>query len=96
MPSVPPAVMTPEASYELIREKAKRAIGRIRDFKPYRAKTPVDLEVRFKNYRPAEVLAYLPIVERTDAHSIRFRGHDILEVTRFLEFLLTYEPGLAP
>lgn len=88
--------LTPEASYDLIREKAKRAIGRVKDFKPYRLKTPVDLEVRFKNYRPAEVLAYLPIVERTDAHSIRFRGRDILEVTRFLEFLLTYEPGLAP
>ncbi len=88
--------LTPEASYELIREKAKKAISRIKDFKPYRLKTPVDLEVRFKHYRPAEVLAYLPIVERTDARSIRYRGRDILEVTRFLEFLLTYEPGLSP
>jgi len=57
---------------------------------------PVTLDVRFKNYRPAEVVAYLPGIERTDAHSIRFHGKDILEVSRFLEFLNEYEPGLAP
>ena len=64
--------------------------------KPYELKTPVTLDVRFKNYRPSEVLAYLPIVERTDAHAIRFRGKDMLETIRFLEFLMYYEPGLTP
>ncbi len=88
--------MTPESSCDLIREKAKRAIGRVREGKPYRVASPVTLEVRFKNYRPAEVLAYLPVVERTDSHSIRFRGKDMLEVIRFLEFMLNYEPGLSP
>ena len=33
--------------------------------------------------------------ERADAHTVRFRGKDILEVARFLEFVL-HEPGLAP
>jgi D-amino peptidase len=68
----------------------------LKDFRPYKIAEPLDLEIRFKNYRPAEVLAYLPIVERTDAHSIRFRAKDILEAMRFLEFLLHYEPGLSP
>ena len=54
------------------------------------------LDLRFKNYRPAEVLAYLPIVERTDAHAIRFRGKDMVEVIRFLEFVTNYEPSLSP
>ena len=88
--------LTPEASCELIREKARVAVSRAERRKPWRVKTPVDLEVRFKNYRPAEVLTYLPNVERVDAHAIRFRGKDILEVARFLEFILHYEPGLAP
>jgi D-amino peptidase len=87
---------TPEAACDLIREAARKAIARSRDFKPYRLKEPVDLDLRFKNYRPAEVLAYLPAVERTDAHSIRFRARDILEAVRFLEFVTNYEPGLAP
>jgi D-amino peptidase len=57
--------MMPEAAYALIREKVKKAIGRIKAFKPYKLKTPVQLDVRFKNYRPSEVLSYLSIVERT-------------------------------
>jgi hypothetical protein len=27
---------------------------------------------------------------------VRFRGKDVLEVARFFEFVLNYEPGLAP
>ncbi len=88
--------LMPEAAYSLIREKVKKAIGRIKDFKPYKLATPVQLDVRFKNYRPSEVLSYLSIVERTDAHSIRFIGKDMIEVSKFLEFIITYEPSLEP
>jgi D-amino peptidase len=88
--------MMPEAAYTLIREKVKKAIGRIKAFKPYKLKTPVQLDVRFKNYRPSELLSYLSIVERTDAHSIRFMGKDMIEVSKFMEFIMTYEPGLEP
>jgi len=86
----------PEAANDLIREKVKRAVGRIKDFKPYKVTTPVQLEVRFKNYRPAELLSYLAVVERIDAHSIGFKGKDMIEVSKFLEFILNYEPGLTP
>jgi D-amino peptidase len=88
--------MMPEPAYALIREKVKIALGRIKDFKPYKPKTPVQLDVRFKNYRPSELLSYLSIVERTDAHSIRFMGKDMIETSKFLEFILTYEPALQP
>jgi len=88
--------LMPEAAYDLIRQKVKRAISRIKDFKPYKLKTPVQLDVRFKNYRPSEILSYLSIVERTDAHSIRFMGKDIVEVSKFLQFIGTYEPSLEP
>ena len=88
--------MTPEASCELIREKAKSAVARARGRKPWVLTKPVTLELRFKNYRPAEVLAYLPIVERVDAHTIRFRGKDMIEVAKFIEFVLNFEPGLSP
>jgi D-amino peptidase len=88
--------LTPEAACDVIRETARRAIAERRGWKLYTVSTPVTLDIRFKNYRPAEVLAYLPIVERPDAHSIRFRGKDMLETIRFLEFLENYEPGLTP
>jgi D-amino peptidase len=88
--------MMPEASYQLIREKVRTAVGRIKEFKPYKLSAPVKLEVRFKNYRPSEVLSYLSIVERTDAHSIRFVGKDMVEVSKFLAFINNYELSLEP
>jgi D-amino peptidase len=88
--------MMPEASYQLIREKVRTAVGRIKEFKPYKLSAPVKLEVRFKNYRPSEVLSYLSIVERTDAHSIRFVGKDMIEVSKFLAFINNYELSLEP
>jgi D-amino peptidase len=88
--------LMPEAAYDLIRESVSAAIARIDDFEPYVLDTPITLDVRFKNYRPSEVLAFLPNVERTDSHSIRFVGTDMVEVSRFLEFMLSYDGSLAP
>jgi len=86
----------PDASYQIIRDKVTKAVRRIKDFKPYKLSGPIQVDVRFKNYRPSEVLSYLSIVLRTDAHSIRFTGKDMIEVSKFLEFIVTYEPGLEP
>ncbi|MGD8697720.1 MAG: M55 family metallopeptidase [Gemmatimonadales bacterium] len=86
----------PEAAYKLIRQKVQTAIERIDEFEPYELSAPITLDVRFKNYRPSEVLAYLPIVERIDSHSIRFVGKDMIEVSKFLEFLLSYDGSLEP
>lgn len=88
--------MMPEAASALIREKVKAAMARIKDFKPYRPKSPVELDVRFKSYRPSEILSYLSIVRRIDSHSIRFVGKDMIETSKFMEFILTYDPGLEP
>ena len=90
------ATMTPQMSAVVIREKAQRAVKRIGEFKPYKLAAPIELDVRFKNYRPAEVLSYLSIIQRPDSHSIRFVGKDIVEVSKFLTFINTYEPGLEP
>lgn len=88
--------LTPAAACDVIRAKARAALARAREIRPFVAKSPVEIEIRFKNYRPAELLAYLPMFERIDAHAIRFHARDMLEATRFLEFILDYEPGLAP
>ena len=42
------------------------------------------------------MLAYLPIVERTTAHSIRYTAPDILGISRFLQFTSWYEPNISP
>jgi D-amino peptidase len=42
--------LTPEASCERIAAGVKWALERLHDFKPYTVKTPVTLEISFKNY----------------------------------------------
>jgi D-amino peptidase len=88
--------LTPEAAYALIETRMRAALARVHDARPLVLQSPVTLDLRFKNYRPAQVLAYLPIVERPDAHSIRFVGSSIVDVSKFIEFVMTYEPGLEP
>jgi D-amino peptidase len=90
------ATLTPEAAQTMIRGAVKSALDRRHAFRPYTVRTPIALDLTFKNYRPAEMLAFLPGVERRDAHTVRFTGRDIVEVSRFIEFAMTYEPGLSP
>lgn len=86
----------PEAAQDLIRDKVKRAVGRIGEFKPYKLTTPIRLDVTFKNYRPAEVLSYLSIVKRMDAHSVRYEAKDMIEMSRFITFMMNYDAELTP
>jgi D-amino peptidase len=88
--------MTPQASYELIAQKVKAALAKRQEFKPYVVQTPVNVDVSFKHYLPAEVLAYLPGVERTDSHSIRFRAADMREASAFMTVVTTYRSDLTP
>ena len=90
------ATLTPSAAQALIKARVKSALARRAELRPYRLSSPVRLDLTFKSYRPAEMLAYLPIVERTDAHSIRYAGRTVIEVSRFLQFVGGYEPGLTP
>ena len=88
--------LTPAAAQRLVAEGAERAVRRLTTFRPQPLSRPVTLEVTFKSYRPAELLAYLPSVERADAHSIRFIGQDVLDVSRFLQVLTGYSATLEP
>ena len=88
--------LTPEAANMLISQKVKAAIGRIKSFKPYKLANPIRLEVTFKNYRPSQILAYLPIVERIDAHSILYKTTDMIAVSKFLTFMSSYSISVKP
>ncbi|MBI2681025.1 MAG: M55 family metallopeptidase [Candidatus Solibacter usitatus] len=88
--------LTPEASIAGIAQKVKAALARRGDFKPYAVKAPVTLDISFKNYMPAEVLAYLKIVQRVDSHSIRYVGQDMVDVSDFVDFISSYNLALEP
>lgn len=88
--------VTPQASYDLIRQRVRAALGRLQDFKPYKIQGPVTVDVSFKSYLPAEVLAFLPMFERVDSHSIRFRAKDMAEASAIMNFIGEYRPDLVP
>jgi D-amino peptidase len=88
--------LTPEASCERIAAGVKAALNRLHEFKPYVVKTPVTLEISFKNYMPAEMISYLRAVQRVDSHTIRFIGKDMAEVSDFVDVVDGYSPDLAP
>jgi D-amino peptidase len=90
------ATMTPAAAQQLVQQKVKAGVQRRGSLHPYIVKPPVRLDVTFKNYTPAEMLSFLPDVQRTTSHGIRFEGRDILQVSRFLEFINTYNPDMTP
>lgn len=88
--------LTPEASYALIAEKVRAGLARRSELKPYRLDGPVTVDVSFKHYQPAELLAYLPMFERTDAHSVRFRARDMVEAQDVMTFIGRYRADLEP
>jgi D-amino peptidase len=90
------STLTPQASYELIGRKVKAALARRSDFEPYRLEGPLGLEIAFKHYLTAEVVSYLPGVERVDSHTVRFRAKDVVEVANILTFLDNYDQDLKP
>jgi D-amino peptidase len=90
------ATMPPETSQALIRTRAQAAMTRLREMKPWVVSGPVQLELTYKNYTPAEMMAYMPGVERVDSHTVRFTGRSILDVSKFMGFATGYRADLTP
>lgn len=88
--------LTPSAAQSLIRQRAEAGLRNRGRAAPFQVTTPVTLELTFKNYRPAEVLAFLPNVDRPAARTIRFVARDMVEVAAFMAFVGNYQAGLSP
>jgi D-amino peptidase len=90
--------LTPQAGQAAIRQTAERAVRRLvaGEISPYRVQAPVAITVRFKHYQPSQILAYLPMFERIDAHAVRYNAADMEEAARTLVFLRNYRADITP
>jgi D-amino peptidase len=88
--------LTPQAVQALIGPAVKAGLAKRATLKPYKPQGPLVVDVTFKHYLPAEVLAYLPMFERSSAHSVRFRPKDMAEAAAVMQFIGEYRPDLAP
>jgi D-amino peptidase len=82
--------LSPLAARALIGSETKAALQRLKDFKSYVLTRPVTVEISFKQMLNAEILAYLPNVERVDGATIKFVGKDVPEAIRFISFISQY------
>ncbi len=88
--------LSPTASRAAIADAVRKGMARRGATDLPRPATPIRLEIRFKSYRPAEVLSWLPGAERADAHAVRYTVSDMPEAVRFLAFVLAYQADLTP
>ncbi len=88
--------LTPQAAVTEITAKVKSGLARRTALSPYKPQGALVVDVTFKNYTPAELLAFLPMFERTSAHSIRFHPKDMPEAASIMEFVDGYRPDLTP
>jgi D-amino peptidase len=86
--------LTPAVAHRRIREGVKKALSRAGSAKPFKLENPV-LEIVFRNRLPAEYLSYLKGVERTDGYTIRYQGDDMVDVSRFIQFVVGYNSRLT-
>ena len=59
---------------------------------PASPQASLEVALTLKRRQAAELLAYLPIVERAAAHTVRFRAGDVLELNAMLYFVAAYDP----
>lgn len=88
--------LLPTAAKAVIAEKAEKAMAKIGEIEPYKLTGPIELDITFQSYQPSEVLAYLPIVERIDARTVRYVGKDMVEVSKFLQFVEGFSADMKP
>jgi D-amino peptidase len=70
-----------------IKERAKTAVERIAELKPFTFEPPLKMEVTFKNIYDAETWGYLPWVERTSGRTILVESEKMTELNRFIAAL---------
>ena len=85
--------LMPEAAQALIKETVTAGLRRQEQLEPFRIEGLLALDMTYKNDKAAEMIAYLPNVERIDNHTVRFVG-SIVEISMFIEMALGYPPTM--
>ena len=79
--------LSPRDACNLIREKAHRATERIKEFKPYRVSSPVELKVEYFSPLVIERAEVYPGVRKLDCTTLALTADDLMDVYNFRRFL---------
>lgn len=86
-------VLPPEKVRELIREAAVRAVRRRGEFKPFKIKPPVKVEIDLLKSSMADRAELIPGARRTNGRSVAYTHHNLIEAFKALRAMiaLAYE-----
>jgi D-amino peptidase len=84
--------MTPAAACKAIEAAAFASLTEGNSVPAVRVEGPLAVTMRFKHHWTAELLSYLPFVERAGAYEVRFACADIVELVKMLKFVTMYKP----
>jgi len=82
-------MIKPSIVQQNIADGVTAALSRLDSFSANRLPDNIETEMVCKNRLGAELFAYLPNVDQVDAHTIKFVGKDMVEVSKFLQFAIS-------
>jgi D-amino peptidase len=80
-------MLHPTKAQSLIREKTKEGLTTLKKFKPFKLKTPVTMEIRFKHENDAARASWFPGAKRTGERTVGYSHEDLMEVLKFFMFV---------
>lgn len=84
----------PQDVREDIERTAQQAVQTRDKYQPYDIELPIKVGLTIKSRHSAELLAYLPFITRTGAHSLSFEASDMIVFSKIFTFILGYQPDL--
>jgi D-amino peptidase len=66
-----------------------KALSRLDSFTAQPLPDNIETEIDCKSRKGAELFSYLPNIDRVNAHTIKFVGKDMVEVSQFLQFAIS-------
>lgn len=75
-------MLHPSVARDLIKEKTRIALKRLKDFKPLKTNPPFALDVSFADEALAQKASYIPGAVRKDEHTVSFTTNDFMDMLK--------------
>jgi len=79
-------MLHPTKAQEMIKKKTKEALINLKKFKPLKLKTPITMEIRYKEENDAFRGSWFPGAKRTGERTVAYTHNDLMEVLKFFMF----------
>jgi D-amino peptidase len=79
-------MLHPTKAQEMIKKKTKEALTNLKKVSPFKLKTPITMEIRYKHENDAARGSWFPGAKRTGERTVAYTHSDLMEVLKFFMF----------